>query len=147
MKTQPQAIAAFATASRRTPAMAEVRGSASPAVRLVYLQNYNYTIVVPGILFEWDEAKNLSNQRKHGISFEEGTQVFLDPLFVSVKDLIVDGEQRWQTFGEVEGCLLLMVAHTVRETDEHGQAIEVMRSISARHASRKERQRYEDENC
>ena len=40
----------------------------------------------------------------------------------------------------------MMVAHTVRETDEHGQTIEVMRIISARYASRKERQRYEDEN-
>jgi uncharacterized DUF497 family protein len=127
--------------------MAEVHWSASPAVRLVYLQNYNYTIVVLGIRFEWDEAKNLSNQHKHGVSFEEGTQVFLDPLFVSVKDRIVDGEQRWQTFGEVGGFLLLMVAHTVREKDEHGQTIEVMRIISARQASRKERQRYEDENC
>jgi hypothetical protein len=101
---------------------------------------------VPGIRFEWDEAKNLSNQRKHGVSFKEASQVFLDPLFVSVKDRVVDGEQRWQTFGEVEGCLLLMVAHTVREADGHGETIEVMRIISARHASRKERQRYEDEN-
>jgi hypothetical protein len=36
---------------------------------------------VPGIRFEWEEAKNLSNQRKHGVSFEEATQVFFDPLF------------------------------------------------------------------
>jgi uncharacterized DUF497 family protein len=101
---------------------------------------------VSGIRFEWDEAKNLSNQRKHGVNFKEASQVFLDPLFVSVKDRVVDGEQRWQTFGEVEGCLLLMVAHTAREADGHGATIEVMRIISARHASRKERQRYEDEN-
>ena len=99
-----------------------------------------------GIRFEWNEAKNLSNQRKHGVSFKEASQVFLDPLFVSVKDRVVDGEQRWQTFGLVEGCLLLMVAHTAREADGHGETIEEMRIISARHASRKERQRYEDEN-
>ncbi len=99
-----------------------------------------------GIRFEWDEVKNLSNHRKHGVSFEEASKVFLDPLFVSVKDRVENGEQRWQTFGEVEGCLLLMVAHTVMEVDEHGETVEVMRIISARHASRKERQRYEDEN-
>ncbi len=99
-----------------------------------------------GIRFEWDETKNLSNQRKHGVSFEEASQVFFDPLFVSVKDRVVNGEQRWQTFGEVGGCLLLMVAHTAREADEHGEMIEVMRIVSARRASRKERQRYEDEN-
>ena len=46
----------------------------------------NYTIVVSGIRFEWDEAKNLTNQRKHGVSFQLASQVFLDPLFVSVKD-------------------------------------------------------------
>ncbi len=99
-----------------------------------------------GIRFEWDEAKNLSNQRKHGVSFEEAIRVFLDPLFVSVKDRIENGEQRWRTYGEVEGSLLLMVAHTVREEDEHGRTVEVMRIISARHATRKERQRYEEEN-
>ena len=99
-----------------------------------------------GIRFEWDEAKNLSNQRKHGVSFEEASQVFLDPLFVSLKERIEDGEQRWQTYGEVKRCLLVMVAHTVREVDEQGETVEVMRIISARHASRKERQRYEAEN-
>ena len=67
------------------------------------------------IRFEWDEAKNLSNQRKHGISFQEASRVFLDPLFVSVKDRVEDGEQRWRTFGDVESCLLVMVAHTVRD--------------------------------
>ena len=57
----------------------------------------NYTIVVGGIRFEWDEAKNLANQRKHGVSFEDASEIFRDPLFVSLKDRIEDGEQRWQT--------------------------------------------------
>jgi uncharacterized protein len=46
----------------------------------------------------------------------------------------------------VEGWLLVIVAHTVGERDEQGRTIEVIRIISARYASRKERQRYEDEN-
>jgi uncharacterized DUF497 family protein len=101
---------------------------------------------VAGIRFEWDEAKNLSNQRKHGVSFEEASQAFLDPLYVSVKDRIEDGEQRWRTFGEVEGYLLMMVAHTVKEEDAVGGPTESIRIITARHATRKERQRYEEEN-
>ena len=96
--------------------------------------------------FEWDEAKNISNRRKHGISFEEASRIFLDPLFISVKNRIENGEQRWHTFGEVDGFLLLMAAHTVREEGSHGMTMEVIRIISARHATRKERQRYEEEN-
>lgn len=99
-----------------------------------------------GLRFEWDEAKNLANQRKHGVSFEEASQAFLDPLFVSVKDRIEGGELRWRTYGVVEGCLLMTVAHTVKEEDEAGRTREVIRIISARSATRKERQRYEDEN-
>jgi uncharacterized DUF497 family protein len=101
---------------------------------------------VPEVRFEWDEAKNLSNQRKHGVSYEEASRVFFDPLYVSVKDRIEDGEERWRTYGEVDGCLLMMVAHTVKEQDVVDGPIEVIRIITARHATRKERQRYEDEN-
>lgn len=98
------------------------------------------------VRFEWDETKNLSNRRKHGVSFEEACQVFLDPLYVSVQDSIEGGESRWQTLGLVEGVLLLTVAHTVREELEDGALVDVIRIISARHATRKERRRYEDEN-
>jgi uncharacterized DUF497 family protein len=105
---------------------------------------------VTGIRFEWDEAKNVSNQRKHGVSFEEASQVFWDPLHVTVADRVVDGEQRWQALGLVRrasgGFLLLLVAHTVREDLEQGTSIEVIRIISARRAIREEIQSYEDEN-
>jgi uncharacterized DUF497 family protein len=96
--------------------------------------------------FEWDEAKNLSNQRKHGVSFEEASTVFLDPLYVSVQDRIEDGEVRWQTLGMVGDLLLLTIAHTVREMSADDTTVEVIRIISARPATRKERRRYEDEN-
>jgi uncharacterized DUF497 family protein len=55
---------------------------------------------------------------------------------------IENGEERWQAIGVVEGVLMLMVAHTVREQDD----IEVIRIISARLANRRERRRYEQEN-
>ena len=99
-------------------------------------------MVVNGIRFEWDEAKNLANQRKHGVSFEDASEIFRDPLFVSVKDRIQDGEQRWQTCGPVEGQSLLIVAHTIVEEFEDGREIEVVRIISARRAEAKERRRY-----
>ena len=103
-----------------------------------------------GIRFEWDEAKNLSNRRKHGVSFEEASQVFSDPLYVSVQDRVEGGELRWQTLGLVEDLLLLTVAHTVREergeVTNYDRSVDVIRIISARPATRKERRRYEDEN-
>lgn len=95
------------------------------------------------IRFEWDEPKNLSNQRKHGLSFEEAAQVFRDPMQVSFQDRIENGEERWQTLGLVRGVLLLLAAHTLRE---EGQASTVVRIISARRATRQERRLYEDEN-
>ncbi len=96
--------------------------------------------------FEWEGAKNLSNRRKHGVSFEEASAAFFDPLYVSVLDRIENGEPRWQTLGLVEGVLLLTVAHTVREERDENKIVEVVRIISARPATRKERRRCEDEN-
>ncbi len=85
--------------------------------------------------FEWDKAKNLSNQRKHGVRFEEASAVLLDPLYVSVQDRIEDGEPRWQTLDLVGELLLLIVAHTVREVSDDGAEVEVIRIISARPAT------------
>lgn len=90
--------------------------------------------------FEWDDQKAETNYRKHGIRFEEAARVFDDPFAVSEQDRIENGEQRWQTIGMTERCLLLLVAHTVRFEEE---GIEVIRIISARRVDRKERRRYE----
>ncbi len=95
------------------------------------------------IRFEWDAAKNLSNQSKHGLSFEEAVQVFLDPMQMSILDRVEEGEERWQTFGMVRGVLLVMVAHSVYEEQ---QAETVVRLISARRATRREKRLYENEN-
>lgn len=90
--------------------------------------------------FEWDDNKATANFRKHGIRFEEAAHVFDDPLAVTEQDRIENGEQRWRTIGMAGGCLLLLVAHTVRFEDE---GIEVVRIISARRVDRAERKRYE----
>ena len=93
-------------------------------------------------LFEWDTAKAASNSRKHGVTFRMAIRAFTDPYALVEQDRIENGEERWQTIGVVEGVLMLMVAHTVREQDD----IEVIRIISARRANRMERRRYEEEN-
>jgi len=90
--------------------------------------------------FEWAPAKAASNLKKHRISFETATRVFADPFAVVEQDRIENGECRWQTLGTVEGCLLLLVAHTVRD-DADG--VEVIRIVSARRAEPKERKHYE----
>lgn len=94
------------------------------------------------IRFEWDAAKAAANLQKHGVSFELACLAFTDPFALSAQDRIEGGEYRWQTLGLVEGCLLLLVAHTVR--DDEG--VEIIRIVSARKATRKERQRYDHEN-
>lgn len=71
------------------------------------------------------------------------TRIFADPFAMVEQDRIENGECRWQTLGIVDGYLLLLVAHTIRD-DEDG--IEVIRIISARRAEPKERKRYE-QNC
>ncbi len=102
------------------------------------------------VYFEWNQDKNHSNQRKHRVSFEIAQRVFLDPNHLAVLERIEDGEERWQTIGMVESCLLfavccllLLVAHTTIETDVEGDTVEIVRIISARKADAKERGRYE----
>lgn len=91
--------------------------------------------------FLWDEAKNRSNRKKHGIGFELAVEVFLDPLHLTQQERVVDGEQRWQAIGTVNGVLLILVAYVVIDEDE-----EVLRVISARRVTRQERIAYEQAN-
>lgn len=85
--------------------------------------------------FEWDDDKNKSNRQKHGISFEEATKVFDDKNRVVYQDLRKDyGEDRWKTIGEILG-IFFSVTFTLRAA--------VIRLISARRASQKERELYD----
>ena len=68
--------------------------------------------------------------------------MFTDPYVVTRPDQYVEGEQRWQAIGSVEGLLIILVAHTAR--DEGGG--EVIRIISARKATTTERKSYEEAN-
>lgn len=92
--------------------------------------------------FEWHEQKNRLNIQKHKISFEIAMLAFSDPLQMSIQDRFENGEERWQTLGMVQGQLLLLVAHTIQDSESG----EVIRLISARRADPKERRRYEAAN-
>ncbi|MDB5557253.1 MAG: hypothetical protein JWQ36_187 [Enterovirga sp.] len=84
--------------------------------------------------FEWDEDKAALNIAKHGVSFEAAIQVFADPERLEEVDRRRDyGEARFNTIGVVDGFHL-----TVTWTPRRG----VARIISARRASREERERY-----
>ena len=86
--------------------------------------------------FEWDPAKATRNLAKHGVSFDEASTVFGDPLAGTIVDPrhSID-EIRLVTMGYSASRRLLVVAHVDRG--------EAMRIISARRATRRERIRYE----
>lgn len=91
--------------------------------------------------YEWDEWKNRLNERKHGISFETAILVFDDPRVLSEVERVVGNEERWQSVGLVGNVLVLLVAHTSRVENEID---EVIRIISARKATPRERRKYEE---
>jgi len=90
------------------------------------------------MVFVWDETKNRSNRRKHGISFEAAARVFEDPGIVSYPDRMVGSEERWHAIGSAGGIAIVLVVHTNEE--QHGE--EEIRIISARKASPRERALY-----
>jgi uncharacterized DUF497 family protein len=89
--------------------------------------------------FAWDSQKAAANIKKHQVSFELAARIFADPFALTYQDRIENGEYRWQIIGLVDGCLFLLVAHTLEENNN----TEIIRIISARRADAKERKRYE----
>ena len=59
------------------------------------------------ILFDWNDEKAARNERKHGITFADATQVFDGPFALAEQDRTEGGERRWQTIGMVEGVVLV----------------------------------------
>ena len=89
-----------------------------------------------GLAFASDESKAAVNRRKHGVTFEEASTVFADPLSVTIYDPVhSDDEDRFIILGESQRRRLLVVVFTDR-----GDRIRI---ISARVASRRERKDYE----
>jgi len=91
-----------------------------------------------GYIFDWDPEKARSNVRKHGVSFEEASTVFGDPLALLMRDPDHSlEEERYLLLGMSIRERLLVVAYAERPP--------LTRLISARRASRVERRKYEEE--
>jgi len=92
--------------------------------------------------FEWDEAKNRENVRRHGISFQDAKKVFDDPFHISVLDKRFDYfDERWITIGSAMDKHVIVIGH-LYYLKENGD--EVIRIITARKAIKKEREQYEN---
>lgn len=91
--------------------------------------------------FDWDDAKADSNLSKHGVDFREAMTVLLDPLAMTFFDTEhSQDEDRWVSVGRSNVGTLLLVIHTFVST---GPSNALVRIISARAATRHERQQYE----
>jgi len=91
-----------------------------------------------GLLFEWDPNKAKRNLKTHGISFDEASTAFRDPLSKTIADpLHSAGEERFVLIGQSLRGQLLVVVHTERD--------DRIRIISARLATSKEIARYEED--
>ncbi len=88
------------------------------------------------IVFEWDSANSEKNWFKHHVHWTECEQIFLnDPLIVVSDALHSIKEKRFQTLGQTHSGRKLFIAFTIRKN--------VIRIISARDMSQKERRQYE----
>ena len=86
--------------------------------------------------FEWDNRKDASNLKKHGVTFREAASVFGDPLAITFDDPDHSiGEHRLLTFGVTRTGKWVIVSHTERNGS--------MRIISARLMQKHERDIYE----
>ena len=85
--------------------------------------------------FEWDPQKATDNLKKHGVSFDEASTVFGDPLAATVSDPEHSTEElRLVTMGQTAKHQLVVVVHAARGED--------IRIISARRAKAGEKKKY-----
>jgi uncharacterized protein len=88
------------------------------------------------LAFEWDPEKAEANLEAHGVSFDEASAVFRNPLAQVVPDPLHSlGEERALIFGHDPQGRVLVVVFTERQ--------DRIRLISARVATKRERQGYE----
>ncbi|MHB8481817.1 MAG: BrnT family toxin [Nitrospiria bacterium] len=89
--------------------------------------------------FEWDEQKNESNRKKHGIWFEEAQQAFDDPNGLDFCDEgHSNDEDRFLLLGLSGSSRVLVIVFCERKKNE------IVRIISARKATKKEIKKYEE---
>ena len=86
--------------------------------------------------FVWSERKAAANLKKHGVSFDEASSAFDDPLGAYYPDCL--HEDRFILIGYSRLRRLLYVVHAEVEVD-------AVRIISARKATKHEKTRYEND--
>lgn len=97
----------------------------------------------PCIDIAWDPVKARANEINHGVTFAEAAEVLFDPLALTLFDAAHSTEdERWFTLGETTRRSLLAVSHTFVSISEE---VVLVRIISARFATRRERQQYQNE--
>jgi uncharacterized DUF497 family protein len=90
--------------------------------------------------FEWDTNKEKINIQKHSVTFEQASYVFADKFALNMfDDDHSDEEDRWLILGKSLNEVLLLVVHTFRNVD----GIEFVRIISARKATKNEKEAYQ----
>jgi uncharacterized protein len=85
--------------------------------------------------FEWDEQKNRTNIKNHGLDLGDVHKVFEHPMLVNLDDREEYGEERWIGIGLMD---MLVVVIVFTEPDD-----DTIRAISFRKATSYERKRYE----
>ena len=104
---------------------------------IAIFSNCSYNIIMD-ISFKWDENKNLNNQKKHGVSFEEAKTVFYDNHALEYYDPDhSQKEDRFILLGMSAAARILVVCHCYRSQGG------IIRIISARKATSNERLAYE----
>lgn len=84
--------------------------------------------------FEWDEKKRTSNLEKHGIDFEDATEIFYGISLLRRSHR--NNEERWIAIGETEGRIIAVVFTRRRDA---------LRIISARRARKNEERQYHNQ--
>ena len=96
------------------------------------------TAILAGVVFKWDPNKATANLKKHGIDFYEALTVLVDSLSTTYPDIDHSAaEHRFLTIGMSNRNRTLVVSHTSER--------DVVRIISARRATRRERKFYEED--
>jgi len=92
------------------------------------------------LIFSWDRRKDRSNQKKHGIAFDEAKTIFYDENARLIYDPDHSQEEdRFILLGLSAKLRLLVVCHCYRENES------VIRIISVRKATKKEQKQYKEE--
>ena len=92
------------------------------------------------MMFSWDTEKAILNFEKHGVPFEEAATVFADLDGLDWQDAAhSQNESRQKRLGKSSVGRVLLIVYTVRRFPHEK---EIIRIISARQASRKERKAY-----